>query len=235
MAAGMKMPMTNLAEIDGQLDSPEKFITGKMDAAQLAAASVSSGQFEGEVVDIIATDKIQYFFSRSSHLLVGEKQTTAAGVTLTKYKSYTNYSGLLLPATVITETKDLSSTPDIQALAGSKPIPTNTQTAPEKENMAIGFFAGSRPRSTKKKQKTDSENTGFTGAAKTSKHGQGLIAVASELSAANLQNGQQNSAATNLKTLKEAFGSISSGSMSTTTVRIISVQLNVPVSDADFN
>lgn len=246
-----KISMPSTTGFASQVSSSEALVKSLLliNAEGLDGAQAYAGVFEGQPVDILSKDNIQYFFSQNTHLLVGQEVLLTNGTrTVSQFLGYTNYSGLLMPATIVTKVyfqaanANPAGTAFSQIQANTKPeSPSETKPAYETEqqtaNSATGAFTlidANRNNKARTQAATQLGGNALTGigVGKKKKSKESLMSSPALIAAlASMQpKGQSNQSAG--KALQSALSL--AGNTTTTVTKIISVKINEPLDEKDF-
>lgn len=242
-----KISLPNTAGYASQVSSPEALVKSLLliKAEGLDVAQAYAGVFEGQPVDILSKDNIQYLFNRNSHLLIGQEVLLTNGTrTVSQFLGYTNYSGLLMPATIVTkvyfQVANANSAgtafSQVQSESSSKTEPasgTEQQTA-QNATSALMLIGASRNNKTNTQAANQLNGNALTGiVSKKNKKSMGLLSSSSALisALASTQPKEQSNQGFS-KALQSAFGL--AGNTTTTVTKIISVKINEPLDEKDF-
>jgi hypothetical protein len=242
-----KISLPNTAGYASQVSSPEALVKSLLliKAEGLDVAQAYAGVFEGQPVDILSKDNIQYLFNRNSHLLIGQEVLLTNGTrTVSQFLGYTNYSGLLMPATIVTQVYFQVANANsagtvfsqVQSESSSKTEPafgTEQQTA-QNATSALMLIGARRNNKTNTQAATQLNGNALTGiVSKKNKKSMGLLSSSSALisALASTQPKEQSNQGFS-KALQSAFGL--AGNTTTTVTKIISVKINEPLDEKDF-
>ena len=242
-----KISLPNTAGYASQVSSPEALVKSLLliKAEGLDGAQAYAGVFEGQPVDILSKDNIQYFFSRNSHLLIGQEVLLTNGTrTVSQYLGYTNYSGLLMPATIVTRVyfQAANANPagtafsQVRPESSSKTEPasgTEQQTAQNATN-AFMLTGARRNNKTNTQATTQLKGNALTGiVTKKNKKSMGLLSSSSALISALASTQPKEQSNQGFSKALQSYFSLA-GNTNTTVTKIISVKINEPLDEKDF-